>query len=104
MRGDTVAFESMGAVPIKHVGEVLRFIPAGTSALSGKNVVEMIDDFQISQLPKRRRRFKEVNTRSDRYLVAVHRKDKNNMLLNSIDYYAPIAERVKKYGDNSETN
>lgn len=90
-RGDIVKFKTSGRIPKTLEGEAILFVPAGAN---------VYDDVQTSMkmtlLPVRRRRFKEVNKRSNRYIVAVHRKGVDGGLLNSIDYYAPVAERVEK--------
>ena len=91
-RGDIVKFRTLGANPADHTGEVIHFIPRGSNVYGSSLFV----DSKLLMIPKKRRRFAETNTKNDRYLVAVHRKGVQGNLINSIDYYAPIAERVEK--------
>jgi hypothetical protein len=90
-RGDIVRFRSTGPNPTYLEGEALLFIPAG------KDVYDDITTMaEIAELPVRRRRFQPINTRSNRYIVGVHRTGKDGSKINTIDYYAPVAERVEK--------
>jgi len=95
-RGQQVRFTTSGRNPSTEVGEVLLFLPKGEDAYEMPRPIEdRMLMASIAMIPKRRRRFQPVNQRSDRYLVAVHRKGIDGGLLNSIDYYAPIAGRIE---------
>lgn len=96
-RGNMVRFRTTGPNPGFEEGEVMLFIPKGEDAYEMPRPAQDASLMQrILQLPVRRRRFQPVNNRNDRYLVAVNRKSLDGSILNSIDFYAPVAERVLK--------